>query len=156
MDVRSMKHAALLQEWAARIAECRSSGMSVKGWCESQGIAIKKYYYWEKRFITEATPQCSLPATRQSGLLKRVDPDTLAGDDICCGCTPASLAVIMNLPRRVACIRSRSCFLFSLHLRYVFFSPGLHGGDDRVKLLSYFRQAVLYLRRYSVILPAAD
>lgn len=29
MGVRAMKHAALLREWSARIAECRSSGMSV-------------------------------------------------------------------------------------------------------------------------------
>ena len=82
MGVRAMKHAALLREWSARIAECRSSGMSVKGWCESQGITIKKYYYWEKRFIAEATQQCNLPATKQAGFLKRVDPDTLSGDDI--------------------------------------------------------------------------
>ena len=82
MGVRAMKHAALLQEWSARIAECRSSGMSVKGWCESQGIAIKRYYYWEKRFITEATQQCNLPATRQTSLLKRVDLDALSGDDV--------------------------------------------------------------------------
>ncbi len=28
--VQAMKHAALLQEWSSKIAECRSSGMSVK------------------------------------------------------------------------------------------------------------------------------
>ena len=82
MGVRAMKHAALLQEWSARIAECRSSGMSVKGWCENQGIAIKKYYYWEKRFISEAIQQSNLPAIKQTSLLKRVDPDALAGDDV--------------------------------------------------------------------------
>ena len=82
MGVRAMKHAALLREWSARIAECRSSGMSVKGWCESQGIAIKRYYYWEKRFIAEATQQCNFPAPRQTSLLRRVDPDALSGDDV--------------------------------------------------------------------------
>ena len=30
MGVQAMKHAALLQEWSSKIAECRSSGMSVK------------------------------------------------------------------------------------------------------------------------------
>ena len=82
MGVRAMKHAALLQEWSAIIAECRSSGMSGKGWCESQGIAIKKYYYWEKRFITEATQQCNIQTIRQTSLLRRVDPGVLSGDDV--------------------------------------------------------------------------
>ena len=78
-----MKHAAMLQEWSVRIAECRSSGMSVKAWCAEQGITIKTYYYWEKRFITEATQQLSLrtQAPTQAGLLLRVNPDVLPSGD---------------------------------------------------------------------------
>lgn len=57
MWVREMKHAAMLQEWSGRIAECRSSGMAVKNWCKAQGIAIKTYYYWEWKFVTEASRQ---------------------------------------------------------------------------------------------------
>ena len=82
MGVQAMKHAALLQEWSTKIAECRSSGISVKAWCAEQGISIKTYYYWEKRFITEATQQLSLPAPTQAGLLMRVNPDTLPGDAV--------------------------------------------------------------------------
>ncbi len=43
--VQAIKHEALLREWAGRIAECRSSGMTVKAWCEAQGVSIKRYYY---------------------------------------------------------------------------------------------------------------
>ncbi len=82
MGVQAMKHAALLQEWSARIAECRSSKMSVKAWCSEQGIPIKTYYYWEKKFVTEATQQLSLPAPRQAGLLMRIHPDTMPGSDV--------------------------------------------------------------------------
>ncbi len=81
MGVQAIKHAAMLQEWSTKIAECRSSGMSVKAWCAEQGICIKTYYYWEKRFVTEATQQLSLPAPTQAGLLMRVNPDTMPGDD---------------------------------------------------------------------------
>ncbi len=81
MGVQAMKHAAKLQEWSVRIAECRSSGMSVKDWCAEQGIHIKTYYYWEKRFVTEATQQLSLPAPTQAGLLMRVNPDAMPSDD---------------------------------------------------------------------------
>jgi len=82
MGVQAMKHAALLQEWSARIAECRSSGKSVKAWCSEQGIPIKTYYYWEKKFVTEAIQQVSLPAPRQARLLVRVNPDAMPGSDM--------------------------------------------------------------------------
>jgi len=44
MEVQAMKHAAMLQEWSSKIAECRSSGMSVRAWCAEQGMPIKTYY----------------------------------------------------------------------------------------------------------------
>ena len=81
MGVQAMKHAALLQEWSSKIAECRSSGMTVKTWCAEQGIPIKTYYYWEKRFVTEATQQLSLPAPTQAGMLMRINPDALPNGD---------------------------------------------------------------------------
>ena len=82
MGVQAMKHAALLQGWSARITECRTSGKSVKAWCSEQGIPIKTYYYWEKKFVTEATQQLSLPAPTQAGLLMRVNPDALPRSDV--------------------------------------------------------------------------
>ena len=82
MGVQAMKHAALLQEWSARIAECRTSGKSVKAWCNEQGIPIKTYYYWEKKFVTEAIQQVSLPSSRQAGLLMQVNPDAMPGSNV--------------------------------------------------------------------------
>ena len=82
MGVQAIKHAALLQEWSTKIAECRSSGTSVRAWCAKHEIPIKTYYYWEKRFITEATQQFSLPASTQAGMLLRVNPDALASEDV--------------------------------------------------------------------------
>ncbi len=78
--VQELKLAARMHEWSGRIAECRSSGMSVRAWCKEQGIAIQTYYHWEKRFVTEATQQLSLPAPTQAGILMRVNPDALPGD----------------------------------------------------------------------------
>ena len=56
--------------------------MSVRAWCAEHGIPIKTYYYWEKRFVTEATQQLNLPASTQTGLLMRVNPDTLLSDAV--------------------------------------------------------------------------
>ena len=78
--VQELKHAARMREWSVRIAECRSSGMGVKAWCRSQGIAATTYYHWEKCFISEATEQLSLPTPAGSGQLIRVDPDHMADD----------------------------------------------------------------------------
>ena len=80
--VQELKLAARMQEWSARIAECRGSGMSVRAWCKEQGIAIQTYYHWEKRFVTEATQQLSLPAPTQAGMLMRINPDTLPSGDM--------------------------------------------------------------------------
>ena len=44
--VQGLKHAAKVQEWSVRIAECRGSGIGVKAWCRERGIALKTYYNW--------------------------------------------------------------------------------------------------------------
>ena len=79
--VQELKLAARMQEWSTRIAECRSSVMSVRAWCKEQGIAIQTYYHWEKRFVSEATRQLSLPAATQARMLMRVNPDALPNGD---------------------------------------------------------------------------
>ena len=79
--VQELKLAARMQEWSVRIAECRSSGMSVKAWCSEQGISVQTYYRWEKRFVEKATQQLSLPVPTQAGLLMRVNPDAMPSDD---------------------------------------------------------------------------
>jgi len=46
MDMRSVKHEMVAQEWRQRILTQRESGLSVKKWCASQDIREQKYYYW--------------------------------------------------------------------------------------------------------------
>ena len=75
--IQEIKVAGRLQEWSVRIAECRSSGMSVRAWCGEQGISVQTYYRWEKRFVEKATQQINLPAPTQAGSLLRVNPDTM-------------------------------------------------------------------------------
>ena len=43
MGVVAMKHEALVREWREKIAECRTSGKSVRGGCAEQGIGEKRY-----------------------------------------------------------------------------------------------------------------
>ena len=81
-SVQEVKHAASLREWSARVAECRSSGISVKTWCAEQGIALKTYYNWEKQIVKAATQQYALPVPAQAGLLMQVNPETMPSGEI--------------------------------------------------------------------------
>ena len=81
MGVQALKHAALLQAWSGRIAECRSSGKTVKAWCEAEGVSIKTYYYWEKRIVAEASQPVNLPERTRGGILMRVIPEALSDGD---------------------------------------------------------------------------
>ena len=38
-----------IEEWAQRVSECRSSGLTVRKWCEQHEINEKTYYYWQRR-----------------------------------------------------------------------------------------------------------
>lgn len=68
--------------WRQRVIECRSSGLTVKQWCENNNIHFKLYCYWQRKvwdaevkMMTQkeqqpAIPQVqfaeiSLPATTQ-------------------------------------------------------------------------------------------
>ena len=44
MKVQAIKHMVRLREWAAQINDCQKSGLTVKQWCDKQGINRKTYY----------------------------------------------------------------------------------------------------------------
>ena len=79
VDVRAMKHAARLAEWSKKIQACRSSGMTVKDWCEENNVSAKTYYNWEKAYLAAAGQQMILPeeASAVTGQLVRIDPERL-------------------------------------------------------------------------------
>lgn len=52
MDAWEAKHQAKLPIWKARIAECRSSGISVRQWCLEHSISPTTYYRWEREALS--------------------------------------------------------------------------------------------------------
>ena len=54
MTSAELKHQTKLQEWAAQIQNCRSSGLSVRAWCRQEGINTSTYYRWERELLTAA------------------------------------------------------------------------------------------------------
>ena len=83
MDVRAMKHAAKLAEWSEKVQACRSSGMTVKEWCEQNDVCAKTYYTWERVYLAEVSKQLTIPEQlpAQVGQLVRIEPTQLRDED---------------------------------------------------------------------------
>lgn len=43
--ITEIKSKVSMQEWQQRILDCQSSGMSVKAWCQQNGISTGSYYF---------------------------------------------------------------------------------------------------------------
>ena len=52
MTAWEAKHQMQLAEWNDKVAQCRSSGMTVRAWCEREGIGYKTYYRWERQILS--------------------------------------------------------------------------------------------------------
>lgn len=44
--------------WAERVADCRSSGLSVREWCSKHDISTPSYYRWQKRVFDLSRAHC--------------------------------------------------------------------------------------------------
>jgi len=64
MGAREATHVYRLHKWIEIVSQCRSSGKTVKAWCEGNGVNIKSYYYWQRK-VREAAIK-ALPACWQS------------------------------------------------------------------------------------------
>ena len=43
--ITEIKTRVSLQEWQQRVLDCQNSGMSVKAWCQANGISTGSYYF---------------------------------------------------------------------------------------------------------------
>lgn len=46
-----------LENWTAKIMACRSSGMTVRAWCQENSLSEKTYYYWQRRLFQALSEQ---------------------------------------------------------------------------------------------------
>ena len=71
-----------LAEWTQRITACRSSGMSVRQWCQGHGFTEKTYYYWQKRIFKLSQEQKQPKFAEISNLASSYSPSTVATVEI--------------------------------------------------------------------------
>ena len=57
LTIRSAKAQRNLLEWSQRVAECRSSGLSVTRWCAEHDIKPKTYFNWQKKVFAAMIEQ---------------------------------------------------------------------------------------------------
>ena len=60
MEEMTIQHAGRqknLLVWSQRVAECRSSGLSVNRWCAEHGIRPKTSYNWQKKVFAAMIEQ---------------------------------------------------------------------------------------------------
>ena len=46
-----------LAEWARLVSQCRGSGMTVRQWCEENGISLSSYYKWQRKVYAAVQAQ---------------------------------------------------------------------------------------------------
>ena len=60
MNTKQKLHQIHLNEWGARFSEQKSSGLTVKQWCEQNNFSIHTYNYW-KHILKEELASQVLP-----------------------------------------------------------------------------------------------
>lgn len=89
-SLQTLNHQKKIAVWSERIAACRSSGISVRAWCEGNGISTASYYKWKKKLFSlaaQSSPQfaevCVAPAAKIAATvhLGNVSVDIHSGAD---------------------------------------------------------------------------
>ena len=57
ITIRGTRAQQNLMEWSRRVADCRSSGMSVTRWCSEHNVKPKTYYNWRKKVLAATRAQ---------------------------------------------------------------------------------------------------
>lgn len=73
MNAKQKLHQAKLQEWTARFADQKASGLTVRQWCEINHFSFHTYNYWKhllkEEVVNQALPDIvplSIPAVSDS------------------------------------------------------------------------------------------
>ena len=57
MTIRRAGRQQNLLAWSRRVADCRSSGLSVNRWCAEHGINTRTYYRWQNKVFAAMIEQ---------------------------------------------------------------------------------------------------
>lgn len=98
MNAKQKLHQTRLNEWAAKFADQKASGLTVRLWCEQNNVSFHKYNYWKhqlkEKVVDQMMPdivQLSMPAAPLSS------PDnSLSGKSHLTGSDPSDCSLRTN------------------------------------------------------------
>lgn len=79
--------------WLESVRRCRESGMTVRSWCEANGIKVKSYYYWLRKFRTQLCDQLKDSEVNHSR------------DSVCIGSVPVCVGSVPSVTRSAVTVR---------------------------------------------------
>ena len=115
MNARQKLHQLHLQEWTARLAEQKASGLTVRQWCDQNNYSIHTYNYW-KHILKEQVADQLLPDIVPLSL-----PESLPA------CSDSSLPVHADLTNRT--IRA-NCSTVKLTVNDIVIEAGIDIPED--------------------------
>ncbi len=94
-----------IELWARRVGECKSSGLTVRKWCEQQHINEKTYFRWQK-IVAETVSKQNAPrfaeiavqaptADSQNSVIATLHCQKMS-IQICSGASPAEIEAIFR------------------------------------------------------------
>ena len=76
ITIRGTRAQQNLMEWSRRVADCRSSGMSVTRWCSEHNVKPKTYYNWRKKVFAAMLAQQQTERSNASVRFAELPPPT--------------------------------------------------------------------------------
>ena len=76
ITIRGTRAQQNLMEWSRRVADCRSSGMSVTRWCTEHNVKPKTYYNWQKKVFAAMLAQQQAETSDASTRFAELPPPT--------------------------------------------------------------------------------
>ena len=80
VELQQIKSSNNLVAWAEMVRACKNSGMTVRAWCQENGINEKTYYHRQKR-VCNALPESLCPPL-QFAEVKRIEESRFPGAGI--------------------------------------------------------------------------
>jgi len=92
-NVSVMKTEVRTGRWLEIVRRCQESGLTVRSWCEANGVKVKSYYYWLRKFRTQLCDQ-----------LKDSEVNHSSGP-VCIGSTPVCVGSVPSVARAAVTVR---------------------------------------------------
>ena len=106
--IREVKKELRHREWAEEIAECQSSGMKIRNWCQMKGISCNTYYRrlqivrTELLAQTEQSMQQIVPLSSAMALQSSAPEPMLKGSAACEKIMIRKNGIEIELPQEVS------------------------------------------------------